>query len=114
MRATARKHRYISYIARVSRLIDALFFSEKCQKADWKLHKKTCEMQQVLNRYNDQPRTQPRPDPKRCTGCSVKFNRDYPCEDECESCGYVACESCACDHSNGEFREAFPCLPLVD
>ena len=38
----------------------------------------------------------------RCTGCNVEFDEDYLCDGECETCGYVACESCICDPNNGE------------
>ncbi|KAI0630005.1 hypothetical protein C8Q77DRAFT_1139879 [Trametes polyzona] len=79
------------------------YCSEACQKANWKTHKKGCKMQQMLNAINEEhaaaPR--PRPDRKRCTGCNVKFTSDYPCEDECPDCGYLACESCVCHHSKG-------------
>ncbi|KAI0330833.1 hypothetical protein GY45DRAFT_1345711 [Cubamyces sp. BRFM 1775] len=81
----------------------ARYCSEKCQKQDWKTHKKGCEFQQILNRVNEEHAAAPRarPNSKRCTGCNVRFSRDYPCEDECPDCGYVACESCACDSSSG-------------
>ena len=61
-------------------------------------------MQQVLNKFEEEEKAipKPRPSSKRCTGCNVRFNEDYPCEDECEACGYVACESCISHHSNGE------------
>lgn len=61
-------------------------------------------MQQMLNKINDdhKAKPRPRPSPSRCTGCNVKFTEDYPCDDECPTCGYVACESCSCDTSNGE------------
>lgn len=76
---------------------------EACQKANWKIHKKGCEIQQMLNRMNDEHNAAPRarPNPKRCTGCNVRFTEDYPCDGECPDCGYVACESCICDNSNG-------------
>ena len=61
-------------------------------------------MQQVLNTFNEQQSAKPRarPSQNRCTGCNVRFSEDYPCEGECETCGYVACESCICDYTNGE------------
>ncbi|KAI0373791.1 hypothetical protein BV20DRAFT_1096989 [Pilatotrama ljubarskyi] len=79
------------------------YCSETCQTADWKKHKKGCEIQKMLNVINDQHAAAPRarPESKRCTGCNVKFTRDYPCEGECPDCGYVACESCVCDSNNG-------------
>ncbi|KAI0671123.1 hypothetical protein C8Q78DRAFT_973674 [Trametes maxima] len=82
------------------------YCSEACQKADWKTHKKGCEMQQLINNFEEAQAARPAPPPnkKRCTGCNVKFSRDYPCEDECPDCGYVVCESCVSDTSNGTCR----------
>ncbi|EIW52396.1 uncharacterized protein TRAVEDRAFT_75375 [Trametes versicolor FP-101664 SS1] len=79
------------------------YCSEACQKANWKTHKKGCEIQQMLNRMNEEHAAAPRarPNPKRCTGCNVRFTEDYPCDGECPDCGYVACESCICDNNNG-------------
>ncbi|KAI0762020.1 hypothetical protein BD413DRAFT_587163 [Trametes elegans] len=79
------------------------YCSVQCQKADWKTHKKGCQMQQMLNRINKQHASapRPRPDKARCTGCNVKFSEDCPCEDECPDCGYLACDSCVCHHSRG-------------
>ncbi|KAI0683104.1 hypothetical protein C8Q76DRAFT_636937 [Earliella scabrosa] len=79
------------------------YCSEACQQTDWKIHKKGCKIQQMLNKINDEhnAKPRPRPSPARCTGCNVKFSEDYPCEDECPTCGYVACESCISHHSNG-------------
>ncbi|KAI9069338.1 hypothetical protein FKP32DRAFT_1641079 [Trametes sanguinea] len=81
----------------------ARYCSQACQKADWKTHKKGCEMQQIINQFEEAQASAPRarPNSKRCTGCNTKFSEDYPCEDECPDCGYVVCESCACDQSNG-------------
>ena len=58
----------------------------------------------MLNTINDEHAAKPhaRPSTTRCTGCNVKFSEDYPCEGECETCGYLACESCVCDYNNGE------------
>lgn len=80
-------------------------YSAECQKADWKTHKKGCKLQQTLNKFNDERNAKPRARPRmsHCTGCNVKFSEDYPCDDECPTCGYVACESCICHHSRGKF-----------
>ncbi|TFK93301.1 hypothetical protein K466DRAFT_538285 [Polyporus arcularius HHB13444] len=79
------------------------YCSAECQKYDWKTHKKGCKMQQILNKFNDEHNAKPRgrPPTSCCTGCNVKFSEDDPCEDECPTCGYVACESCIADTSNG-------------
>ncbi|EPQ52660.1 hypothetical protein GLOTRDRAFT_131898 [Gloeophyllum trabeum ATCC 11539] len=58
----------------------------------------------MLNKINDEHdkrEAQKRPAPGRCTGCNVKFNRDYPCDQECPDCGYMTCESCSCSNNRG-------------
>ncbi|KAH9932707.1 uncharacterized protein BXZ73DRAFT_89879 [Epithele typhae] len=79
------------------------YCSEECQKLDWKQHKKGCKMQQILNKAEEEmkSRPRPRPNPNICTGCGVEFDEDYGCDDLCPTCGYAACESCVCHHSNG-------------
>ncbi|KAI1786878.1 hypothetical protein LXA43DRAFT_1032006 [Ganoderma leucocontextum] len=79
------------------------YCSEECQRTDWKTHKKGCKIQQMLNTINEEHAAKPRarPPKNRCTGCNVRFSEDYPCDGECETCGYLACESCICDYSNG-------------
>lgn len=103
--------RYCSYVLRSGQIASTRLLitcintsrREACQKANWKIHKKGCEIQQMLNRMNDEHAAAPRsrPNPKRCTGCNVRFTEDYPCDGECPDCGYVACESCICDNNNG-------------
>ena len=80
-------------------------YSAECQKTDWKTHKKGSKLQQMLNKFNDEhnAKSRARPRTSHCTGCNVKFSEDYPCDDECPTCGYVACESCICHHSRGRF-----------
>ena len=78
--------------------------SAQCQLADWKVHKKGCKIQQVLNQVDEKYNLTPlRPAVGRCTGCNLKFNdEDQFCEDACEECGYQVCESCCVDTSGGE------------
>ena len=68
------------------------------------MHKKACQFNVILREHNEKARKAPPPTPAkgRCTGCNEKFSEDYYCDDECEECGYQACESCAVDESNGE------------
>lgn len=59
-------------------------------------------------------RPPPKPTPGRCTGCRLKFSSEDDeeeededewggnyCEEECPDCGYMVCESCSSDKSNG-------------
>ncbi|KAF8576570.1 hypothetical protein K439DRAFT_1538752 [Ramaria rubella] len=75
------------------------YCSAKCQKADWKIHKKGCEMQQFLKTLIDKVDEEP-PEPpanSSCTGCNVEFDgEDYECDQESPDCGYQTCESCTC------------------
>ncbi|THH13617.1 hypothetical protein EUX98_g9700 [Antrodiella citrinella] len=82
------------------------YCSERCQKDDWKIHKKGCKIQAQLNIINDAhheqlKNTKERPPQGKCTGCNVKFTEDYPCSDECSECGYQVCESCEVHQSRG-------------
>lgn len=81
----------------------------ECQLADWKVNKKGCKIQQVLNEVNNKYNLKPlRPPVGRCTGCSVKFDdENYPCEDVCEDCGYQVCESCCVHSSRGTYPHSF-------
>lgn len=93
--------------------------SAECQMADWKTHKKYCKefgkqrvgfIQSKLDeitvmarrKEEEEKKAGKRPDRKVCTGCNVRFRRDYPIDQECPDCGYVACESCSCHHSRGQ------------
>ncbi len=83
-------------------------YRSECQQADWKIHKKSCEFQQVVYEANKKLALQPptRPKPGRCTGCNLKFDgEDYYCEDACDECGYQACEICISHKSNGQFLQ---------
>ena len=55
-------------------------------------------------RRRDEENPPPRPPRNVCTGCNVRFDEDYGIEGDCPDCGYVACESCVCHNSKGEFR----------
>lgn len=81
-----------------------------CQNADWKTHKKACQMQQkideIMNKAEAKSAAQPskKPAKDRCTGCNVRFEEDeYECDQECPDCEYMTCESCSCHNSRGEW-----------
>ncbi|KZP12458.1 hypothetical protein FIBSPDRAFT_836236, partial [Athelia psychrophila] len=95
------------------------YCSVPCSKADWPKHKKVCFSEKRINAMLDQinaaeaAKPKPRPSKKSCTGCGVKFTEhdsDNEDEDEesedaladaCGECGYMCCESCISDTSNG-------------
>lgn len=54
----------------------------------------------------DKPSPPKAPKKGRCTGCDCKFTEDYECDQECPDCGYMTCESCSCDHSQGAFKDS--------
>ncbi|KZV75634.1 hypothetical protein PENSPDRAFT_571079 [Peniophora sp. CONT] len=80
------------------------YCSAECQAADWKTHKRYCKQFEKQREDNIQKRldeAMEKPDKKVCTGCNTRFRRDYPIDQECPDCGYVACEDCSCHHSRG-------------
>ncbi|KAH8092662.1 hypothetical protein BXZ70DRAFT_452480 [Cristinia sonorae] len=85
---------------------ETYYCSSQCQLADWKVHKKGCEIQKMLNVINNQHKeksktTKERPPRGKCTGCDVKFSEDYPCDSDCAKCGFQACESCVVHERRG-------------
>lgn len=78
---------------------------EACQKRAWTAHKKGCQINAMLNKFNAEYAARPveQPPTTECTGCGVAFDEENYFEDEgpCPDCGYVACESCSCHHSKG-------------
>ncbi|PBK94875.1 hypothetical protein ARMGADRAFT_1011742 [Armillaria gallica] len=90
----------------------AFYCSEKCQKAEWRVHKKSCAMNKILREIQEKAEEEEarkplkRPPTNRCTGCNHRFqntdDEDWEEDrDECPDCGYIACESCVSDTSNG-------------
>ncbi|KAK0454125.1 uncharacterized protein EV420DRAFT_1273366, partial [Desarmillaria tabescens] len=91
----------------------AFYCSEKCQKAEWRIHKKGCAMNKMLREMQEKAEEEEakkplkRPPTNRCTGCNHKFedgnDEDWDEEDrdECPDCEYIACESCISDTSIG-------------
>lgn len=53
----------------------------------------------VKARKDAEPLRKPRD--THCTGCNEKLTEDYPADESCDECGYMACESCSCHHSRG-------------
>lgn len=87
---------------------------EASEKANGKTYKKGCEIQQMLNRMNDEHAAAPRSraNPKRCPDCGMKFTEDYLSDGECPNCAYVACESCICDNNNSTVSPRSPVRKL--
>ncbi|KAF8830032.1 uncharacterized protein C8R40DRAFT_1063898 [Lentinula edodes] len=81
----------------------ATYCSDKCQKKDWRRHKKECAMQKIVQEMNDKLAKIPKSKPRttHCTGCDLKFTEDDPVDQECPDCGYLTCESCSCHNSRG-------------
>ncbi|KZV86224.1 hypothetical protein EXIGLDRAFT_653423 [Exidia glandulosa HHB12029] len=83
------------------------YCSENCQKSAWAAHKKGCQINAMLNKFNDEHAARlaadtTKPSKKKCTGCGVKFDEEYYIDEgPCPDCGYVACESCSCHNSRG-------------
>ncbi|KAJ7281562.1 hypothetical protein C8J57DRAFT_1056248 [Mycena rebaudengoi] len=83
------------------------YCSTACQKKAWKTHKRECEINRILREQEEieaaeaGKREYPKPRTTRCTGCNVRFTRDYPARDTCPDCGYTACESCVCHDRRG-------------
>lgn len=96
-------------------LICLVFSRAECQLADWKIHKKGCKMNQLLEKINKEMREKPpaRPVDGRCTGCNLKFDDEDEdedegegnyCVDECAECGYQVCDDCSVDTSHGVYH----------
>ncbi|KII83873.1 hypothetical protein PLICRDRAFT_429944 [Plicaturopsis crispa FD-325 SS-3] len=100
------------------------YCSAACSKSAWPTHKISCfsekNINAILARHEAEEAQKKRAEKKvkrppqdRCTGCGTRFaeqdGSDEMEEDEdgvfpdaeCETCGYLACESCASDHSSG-------------
>lgn len=67
-------------------------------------HKYNCKTLQKINKWTAEQMEQgkmTRPPSGKCTGCGVRFTRDYGCYGTCPQCGYEACESCICHDRRG-------------
>lgn len=87
------------------RLIPTIWsFSSECQEKNWLTHKYNCKTLQKINKWTAEQMEQgkmTRPPSGKCTGCGVRFTRDYGCYGTCPQCGYEACESCICHDRRG-------------